>query len=263
MALVRTHWQDRVATVVLDRPERHNALTPALLDDLRAVLREVAEGDARAVVLTGAGRSFSTGGDVAGFAAAADDPAALRDYARQTVGALHAAILALLSLPMPVIAQVNGPVTGGSVGLVLAADLVAMADDGFLQPFYSEVGFSPDGGWTALLPDRVGAAKALEIQVLNRRIGAVEALSLGLATTIAPRDGLDGVVAGWLEALAAKSQGSLRATRGLVWDAARRTRVAERLAAEERSFLELIASAETAARMTSFLNRRQRIAGGA
>lgn len=263
MALVRTHWQDRVATVVLDRPDRHNALTPALLDDLRAALRDVEQGAARAVVLTGAGRSFSTGGDVAGFLGVADDPDALADYAGRTVGALHAAILALLALPMPVIARVNGPVTGGSVGLVLAADLVAMADDAFLQPFYSEVGFSPDGGWTALLPDRIGAAKALEIQFLNRRIGAAEARALGLATATAPTEDLDAIIDGWLAALAEKSEASLSATRGLVWDAARRARVADRLAAEERSFGNLIASAETSARMTAFTNRRRSTAGRA
>jgi 2-(1,2-epoxy-1,2-dihydrophenyl)acetyl-CoA isomerase len=262
MGLVRIEWQeDRVATVVLDRPARHNALTPDLLADLLAAVREVEERAASVVVLTGAGHSFSTGGDVAGFIGAADEPATLDDYAARTVGSLHEVILALLALPMPVIARVNGPVTGGSVGLVLAADMVAMADDAFVQPFYSELGFSPDGGWTALLPERVGTAKALEIQFLNRRIGAAEAVRLGLATETAPGEVLDAIVADWLDALATKSAASLQATRGLVWDEARRARVADRLAAEMRRFRKLVATADASSRMKAFVNRRQRPAG--
>lgn len=263
MGLVRIDWHGGIATLVLDRPARHNALTPDLLDDLLAAMKAAQEGAATAVVLTGAGSSFSTGGDVGGFMEAAGDPARLDAYAARTVGGLHAAILALLKLTMPVIARVNGPVTGGSVGLVLAADLVAMADEAFLQPYYSEVGFSPDGGWTALLPERVGTARALEIQFLNRRIAAAEAVEIGLATATAPGAGLDRVVDRWLENLATKSDASLRATRRLVWNEARRARVAERLAEEERMFRKLITTPDTSSRMTAFVNRRQRTAGGA
>jgi len=263
MGLVRTDWHGGVATLVLDRPARHNALTPDLLADLLAAIRAAEERAASALVLTGAGRSFSTGGDVAGFLAAAGDAAELDDYAARTVGALHAAILALLALPMPVIARINGPVTGGSVGLVLAADLVAMADDAFLQPYYSEVGFSPDGGWTALLPERIGTARALEIQFLNRRIGAAEARDLGIATETAAADDLEAVVTRWTGALATKSGASLRATRRLVWDGARRARVAERLAAETGLFRELVATDDTARRMTAFVHGRSRAAGRA
>lgn len=262
MALVGLGWLGKAAVLTLDRPERHNALVPELLEDLRAAIAASVADGATALVLTGAGRSFSTGGDVGAFLDAAGTPEGLDAYGEQIVGALNAVILNLLSLSVPVIAKVNGPVTGGSVGLVLAADLVAIAETAFIQPYYSEVGFSPDGGWTALLPERIGAAKALEIQFLNRRIDAPEAAALGLATTVAPADALDGVVAGWLDALAMKSATSLAATRQLVWSEERKAGVAARLDAELASFRDLIARAETRRGMEAFVNRRRRTAAG-
>ena len=263
MDLVRLHWRDRVATLTLDRPDRHNALVPELLDDLVGAIGAARDEGARALVLTGAGRSFSTGGDVAAFLEHAGSEAALDAYAARTVGTLNTAILALLAFPAPVIARVHGPVTGGSVGLVLSADLVAMAGEAFIQPYYSEVGFSPDGGWTALLPERIGAAEAIAIQCLNRRIGAEEAVRLGLASVAVPAGDLDGVVGGWLAALADKSAESLAATRRLVWDERRLAGVADRLAAEERSFRALVGRPDTIERMRAFTSGRRAVARSA
>jgi 2-(1,2-epoxy-1,2-dihydrophenyl)acetyl-CoA isomerase len=84
---------------------------------------------------------------------------------------------------------VNGPVTGGSARLVLAADIVLMGKSAFIQPYYSEIGFAPVGGWTAMLPKRIGPARAIEIQALNMRIDADTALLLGLASRIGSRLG--------------------------------------------------------------------------
>lgn len=178
-----------IMRLTLNRPKRHNALGSELIDGLRHAVQEIKTVAPAVVVIAGAGRSFSTGGDVAAFLAEAEAEGsndAVVDYAQVVVGALHDTILGLLCLDMPVIARVQGAVTGGSAGLVLAADMVAMTEDAFLQPWYAEVGFGPDGGWTALLPDRIGTARAIATQALNRRIGAMEALGLGLATRWLP-----------------------------------------------------------------------------
>ena len=174
MALVRMEAYRGAVRLVLDRPTRHNSLVPSLLADFHSALVAAIAARPIAIVLTGAGRSFSTGGDLGGFQAEAADPVGLAAYADELVGALNDAILGLLACPVPIIAAVNGPVTGGSLGMVLAADLVAMADDAFIQPYYAEVGFAPDGGWTALLPERIGAARAAAILMLEpaaRRVG--------------------------------------------------------------------------------------------
>ena len=123
---VRVAIDGPVAEVVLNRPHRHNALVPELLDDLRSAVSALAADESvRVLVISAEGRSFSTGGDVAAFAA--QDAEDLVTYARRIVGGLHDTILDLLTLRVPVIAAVHGAVTGGSLGLVLAAELLNTA----------------------------------------------------------------------------------------------------------------------------------------
>lgn len=241
----------RVATITLNRPERANALVPELVNALNDRLEDAASSAVGALVLTGAGRFFSSGGDVRGFADAAatgDLPA----YCEAVVGGLQRAVLALLSFPAPVLAAVRGGVTGGATGLVLAADLVAMEEMAFIQPYYAEVGFAPDGGWTALLPEKIGISQALEMQFLNERVDAAEALLMGLAHSVADASMLDIVIDDWISRLAAKSGATLRATRELIWDEARLERVAARLEAEKQAFLRLVELEDTQARMARF-----------
>lgn len=244
---------DRVATVTLNRPGRHNALMPDLVACLVAALDGLRGEDLAALVLAGSGRSFSTGGDVAGFAAL--PRGARRDYACDLVGALNRAILALLDLPCPVVCRLHGPATGGSCGLVFASDLVAMGPRAFLQPYYVDVGFAPDGGWTALLPERIGPARAAGIQVLNRRIDPDEALALGLAQAVEAEDRLDAVIGGWLDLLRAKIAPSLAATRALLMPPTRRKAIADGLDRERERFLSLIETDEAEAGMARFLAR--------
>lgn len=241
-----------IARLTLNRPERHNSLVPELLEELLAAIAQVHRDDnARIVVIAAAGRSFSTGGDLAAFHEAEDVAA----YSTRLVGLLNETILALLDLPQPVIARVQGPVTGGSLGLLLAADLVVLAEDAFLASYYVEVGFSPDGGWSALLPERIGHARASEIQLLNRRVTAGEAKALGLAHAIAPLAELDRQVEAWTGTLSAKVDSGLRAAKARLLDAARRASIAEALEAERRSFVDHVTRPETRAGVARFLGR--------
>lgn len=240
---------DGVARLTLNRPERHNSLVPALLDSLNADLERIAaDRSIRAVVLQAAGRSFSTGGDVAGFQAVPRGQR--RTYAEGLVGGLNRAILALLRLPVPVIGRIHGALTGGSLGLLLACDLAAITPQAFLQPYYAQVGFSPDGGWTAMLPARIGAQRAREIQLLNQRVSAQEALLLGLVTACVETDALDATIEGWLEQLKTMQPATLASTKALL-----ATDCAAGLEAELRNFLDLIDREDTEAGMTRFLNR--------
>jgi 2-(1,2-epoxy-1,2-dihydrophenyl)acetyl-CoA isomerase len=251
--LVLLDVADDVATLTLNRPDRHNALVPDLMAALNATLDKVAARRPTALLLRGAGRSFSTGGDVAAFAALSRGER--RAYAAGLVGALNQAILTLLALPCPVIAAVQGPVTGGSCGLVFASDLVAMAPRAFLQPYYVDVGFAPDGGWTALLPERIGTARAGAIQMLNRRVGPEEAVALGIAQAAPSADGLEATIADWLGIMRAKVGPSLAATRALLMPPERQKAIADGLERERSRFLDLIETDETEAGMARFLAR--------
>ena len=242
---------DGVARITLNRPQRHNSLVPELVAALNSALSEVRKHDLAALVLAGAGKSFSTGGDVAAFHAVPRGKR--RAYAEVLVGGLHEAILTLLDMPMPVITRVHGPVTGGSLGLVLAADLVAIASSAFIAPYYVDVGFSPDGGWTALLPERIGAARAREIQILNRHISADAAVAYGIATEATAAKQLDEVIESWIATLHAKVRGSVRATRELLAPPERRAEVEGRLRRELDRFLDQIETEEADAGMAKFL----------
>lgn len=240
---------DGVARLTLNRPERHNSLVPALLDSLNTDLERIAgDREIRAVVLQASGRSFSTGGDVAGFHAVPRGQR--RAYAEGLVGSLNRAILALLHLPVPVIGRIHGAVTGGSLGLLLACDLAAITPQAFIQPYYAQVGFSPDGGWTAMLPARISAQRAREIQLLNQRVPAQEALHLGLVTACVEAAMLDATIEGWLEKLKTMQPASIASTKALL-----AADCAAGLEAELRNFLELIDGEEAEVGMTRFLNR--------
>ncbi|MFC4353326.1 enoyl-CoA hydratase/isomerase family protein [Fodinicurvata halophila] len=250
--LVLCEIDSGLARLTLNRPERHNSLVPELLEDLLDAIAEVRRDDSvRVVVLAAEGRSFSTGGDLATFHDAED----MAVYGERIVGRLNEAILTLLDLPLPVIARVQGPVTGGSLGLVLAADLVVLAEETFIAPYYVEVGFSPDGGWSALLPERIGHARAAEIQLLNRQVDAEEASRLGLAHAVVPAGTLDSQVNDWVEMLSSKVQGGLHATKARLLDPARRAAIAQALEAERRGFIEQAARPETRAGVARFLGR--------
>ena len=249
--LVRHRCADGISHVVLNRPEQHNALIVELLEALRAALQEAATASPAVLVLSANGRSFSTGGDVRAFFEVAG--AERRAYAATVVGLLNQVILDLLRFPCPSIVAVHGLVTGGSIGLVLACDIAVATPQARFAPWYVDVGFSPDGGWTALLPERIGRARALEIQLLNRTVSAEQALSYGLIQQLVEQAQLAPRVEALAAAIAGKKAGSVARTLSLLRpDAAV---VAAALEAEYRSFLEQIVTAEAQAGMAEFLGR--------
>ncbi len=248
---VRVRDQGPVRTIVVDRHHRHNALVPELIDGVRSVVAQTASApQVRALVLATAGPNFSTGGDVAEFAARSGG--ARVDYARRIVGGLNAMILDLLALEVPVVVAVQGAVTGGSIGFVLASDLVLLAPDATFRPYYVDVGFSPDGGWTALLPGRIGPGRALAVQLGNEVIDAPTALAWGLATEVVDGD-VRRVAVERGRRLALKRPQAVARTKRLI--RGELAAVGSRLAAELESFVAQIETDEAEAGMADFLGR--------
>jgi 2-(1,2-epoxy-1,2-dihydrophenyl)acetyl-CoA isomerase len=252
--LILLESRDNIATLALNRPERHNSLVPEFLREmLNAVAQVGAQAEARALVLQGNGRSFSTGGDVRAFYDHRDN---IEPYARDVVGLLNQVIVALVRLPVPIIAAVHGIVTGGSLGLVLASDIVLVAPEASITPFYSVVGFSPDGGWTAMLPLLIGQKRASEILMLNRTILAEQAVQWGLANQIIAADRIRAEARAVAESIAQKKWGSIQRTKRLLWRDA--DALAARLEEERARFCEQIVTAEAHDGMEAFLNRVER-----
>lgn len=227
---------------------RANALEPGLLGDLISALDRAEAQNAKVILLCG-GRNFSSGGDVRGFHAATLDGTG-QDYARTVVPLLQTIVARLIAMPRLVVVAARGAVTGGSAGLLFAADLVVLAPDAFVQPYYPQVGFAPDGGWTALLPERIGAGRAAEWLQSDRRLSAQALCDAGLATAIsdAPEE--------MAMELAARGEiGSRLATKALIWDSARRRQIETRLEAETTAFLDRIGEPDTLRGMSRFLER--------
>lgn len=173
----------------LNRPEALNALTAGLLGQLRQALESAAaDPQTRAVLLTGAGRAFSAGQDLADpLVAPSREPGEAPKNLGHMLDHYYVPLaLCVRNLPVPVVAAVNGVAAGAGANLALGCDIV-LAGEGasFIQAF-SRIGLIPDCGGTWLLPRLVGRAKALELALLGDKVKAADAAALGLISRVVP-----------------------------------------------------------------------------
>lgn len=258
---VHSRIESGVATIEIDRAGRHNSLVPDLLDEFVEVVETLADDGAsrdgesaqndetvRAVVLTTAGPSFSTGGDVRGFY---EHREKIEAYAERTVGGLNDAILALCRLDAPVVAAVDGQVTGGSLGFLLAADVVVVTPDATITPYYARVGFSPDGGWTAMLPDVIGPKRVGRILLADETIQPEQAVEWGLASEIVAREEVHEEAHRIARRISSMKRGSVVGAKRLLGPDL--DDLEARLERERRAFVEQIATEEAMEGMEAFL----------
>lgn len=188
-----------VATITLDAQARRNALTVAMRQDLKAALARVGGDETiRAVVLTGSGRAFCAGQDLAEHAAAlrADTATALN----VVVDDYNPIVLALAGLRKPVLAAVNGTCVGAGLGLALACDLRIATESAKFATAFTAIGLSCDSGLSATLARAVGAARASELVLLAQPFTAPQALEWGVVGRVVP----DSEFAAEVQALASK-----------------------------------------------------------
>jgi len=196
-----------VARMVLNRPEALNAWTKQLGEELNAALDHAAEDpDVRAIVLTGAGRAFSSGADLkAGGELGGNGVPDVLTLLRTVYNPL---ILRVRTVPKPVIAAVNGPAAGIGCSLALASDLIVAADSAYFLLAFVNIGLGLDGGASLTLPARVGHARALEMAYLGERIPAAQALSWGMINQVVPAAELEDAVSALATRLAVGPPGS-------------------------------------------------------
>ncbi|PKP90861.1 MAG: 2-(1,2-epoxy-1,2-dihydrophenyl)acetyl-CoA isomerase [Alphaproteobacteria bacterium HGW-Alphaproteobacteria-16] len=177
--------ENGVATLRLNRPERLNAVTFDMLDLIRAsLLRAVNEG-ARAVLLTGEGRAFCSGADLAGrMDRGPVDPAESLEFHYNPLAET------LSKLPIPIVTAINGPAAGAGVGIALGGDIVVMAKSSYLLLAFSNIGLVPDCGATWLVAKSAGRAKALEMALLGEKMFAEDAKDAGLVARVVEDDAL-------------------------------------------------------------------------
>jgi 2-(1,2-epoxy-1,2-dihydrophenyl)acetyl-CoA isomerase len=192
----------RVGVVTLNRPKQFNALDFQLGDDLVAALEVCRQNpQIRSVVLTGAGKAFCSGGDLAmareGIGVDPSDP-----Y-RQLTKRLNRIVVDIRRLEKPVIAAINGAAGGAGFSIAMACDLKIASSSARFRQAYTNVGLVPDGGWFLFVPLLAGFARTNELLFIDPIIDAEQALAMGLVNRVVPPGELEGAVFAWAEKLAA------------------------------------------------------------
>ena len=198
---VSVSLRDGAATLELNRPHALNAWNAQLGADLLAALRHAAKDDAvRAVVLTGAGRAFSSGADLKDISGGDTTADGRPDIYKTLTERYHPIMHAIREIPKPVVAAVNGPAVGIGCSLALCCDLILAGESAYFLLAFVNIGLAPDGGSSLFLPTRVGMARASELSMLGERLSAARALEWGLINRVVP----DAALADEAAALAAR-----------------------------------------------------------
>jgi enoyl-CoA hydratase/carnithine racemase len=214
---LRCEVDNGVATITLNRPDKRNALSNELTPALRQMLLTVeAEPAVRCVVITGAGRAFCSGGDVSGMGGGAAQATAegpkpmLEDAVRKLQIGQETLTLRLFDLAKPTIAALPGAAAGAGMSIALACDLRIAAESAFVTSAFANIGLSGDYGGSWLLTQLVGVARAKELYYTSRRVGAAEALALGIFNEVVADDQLMARTQALAESIAAGPPIALR-----------------------------------------------------
>lgn len=191
LSTLRIEIDGEIGTLTLDRPDAFNAMSPEMIGELTVAFGWLADSaPLRALIVTGAGDAFCSGGDVNWFKRGTEDESIdLPAQVRRGAEVLHQAIVDLRRIPYPVIAAVNGAAAGAGFSLALACDTRISSSSAFFACAYGRIGASPDGGMTYFLPRVVGPSRALEILLNDPNLKAEEALAERIvAEVVAPEE---------------------------------------------------------------------------
>ncbi len=215
---VEYHLDGDVAIITLNRPDRFNAIEAVLAAGVVEAV-DTAGREARAVVLTGAGKAFCSGADLSQLIDGYDNGGP--DLAGLLNDVFHPMVLALVNSKVPTVAAINGVAAGAGLGVALGCDIRIMAESAFLTSAFTAIGLVPDSGTTWWLPHFVGVSKAVELAMTNKRVSASEAHSLGLCAEVVPDTEVVVRAVELARTLADMVPESLVTTRRLIREAAR------------------------------------------
>ncbi|TCB95465.1 enoyl-CoA hydratase/isomerase family protein [Micromonospora zingiberis] len=250
-ATVRYEVDGALARITLDRPAASNAIDLPTAEALAASVARAADDEAvRAVLLTGAGRRFCAGGDLAAMAAAPDRGT----YVHTLASTLDRALRALADLPKPVVVAVQGAAAGAGLAAVLSADVAVATRSATFAAAYTAVGLTPDCGFSRLLPRAVGQPRALYLTLTGRRLTATEALEWGVVAEVVEDDELTTRVEALATDLAAGPVQALGEAKRLLRASWHRS--PQEVADDEaRTIAGLVTGPEASGRIDAFLSR--------
>jgi 2-(1,2-epoxy-1,2-dihydrophenyl)acetyl-CoA isomerase len=250
---LRIEIDGEVGTLTLDRPDAFNAMSPEMIGELTVAFAWLADqAPLRALIVTGAGKAFCSGGDVNWFKEGVEsEEIDLPAQVRRGAEALHQAIVDLRRIPYPVICAVNGPAAGAGFSLALACDIRIASESAFFACAYGRIGASPDGGMTYFLPRVVGPSRALEILLNDPNMKAEDALAERIVSEVVAPDELIDRARAKAEKLAAKAPYYVRMAKALVGQSIE-NRLTEHLQLERHGIADSMATEDLRNGVTAF-----------
>jgi enoyl-CoA hydratase/carnithine racemase len=258
LATMQIEVEGDIGTLTLNRPDSLNAMSPELIGELVLAAGWLADrAQLRGLIVIGAGRAFSSGGDVNWFKKGVDEPGFdLPSDVRRGAEVLHQAIVDLRRIPYPVIAAVNGVAAGAGFSLALMCDLRIASTEAAFVCAYGRIGASPDGGMTYFLPRIVGPAKALELLLNDPVLDAPGALEMGLVSKVVPADELMSEARAKAEKLAAKAPHYVRMAKLLVGQSLSNS-LTDHLQLERHGIADSMATEDLREGVTAFFEGRE------
>ncbi len=181
---------ENVALIMLNRPDALNALSLQLTTDLNAAIRQAVSESNRAIVLTGSGRAFCSGGDLREMREIGQKEGRIEAFLDKPLKALHDVILLIRETPIPFVAAVNGVCAGAGTNIALACDIVMAAENASFNEAFVKIGLSPDCGGTFFLPRAVGEKLATELFMTGETVSAERAAQFGMINRVVSADNL-------------------------------------------------------------------------
>jgi 2-(1,2-epoxy-1,2-dihydrophenyl)acetyl-CoA isomerase len=182
--------KEQTAVITMNRPEALNALSLQLTKDLDAAIRQAISDGARAVVITGTGRAFCSGGDLREMRSLGQKEGRIEAYLEEPLKALHDVILLIRETPIPFLAAVNGVCAGAGTNVALACDIVFAAENASFNEAFVKIGLSPDCGGSFFLPRAIGEKLAAEMFMTGETVTAERAAQFGMINRVVPVDDL-------------------------------------------------------------------------
>lgn len=187
---VKYEISEAVATITFNRPEALNALSLQLTKDLKSAIEKAVADNARAVVLTGEGRAFCSGGDLREMQTMWQKEGRIEAFLEEPLKALHDVILLIRETPIPFVAAVQGICAGAGTNFALACDLIFAAENASFNEAFVKIGLSPDCGGSFFLPRAVGEKIAAELMMTGDTVSAEKALQIGMINRIIAAESL-------------------------------------------------------------------------
>jgi enoyl-CoA hydratase/carnithine racemase len=248
----------KIGTLTLNRPDSLNAMSPELIGELLMAASWLADrAPLRALIVTGAGRAFSSGGDVTWFKEGVDsEEYDLPSSVRRGADVLHQAIVDFRRIPYPVVGAVNGVAAGAGFSLALMCDTRIASEEAAFVCAYGRIGASPDGGMTYFLPRMVGPARAVELLLNDPLLSAEAARDMGIVAEVVPAASLMERAREKAEKLATKAPHYVRMCKRLVGESLDNS-LADHLQLERHGIADSMATDDLREGVTAFFEKRE------